>query len=342
MADEAEPLRVGILGVGWHGGSHLANFAAEPRVEMAALCDVDESRLAERAAELPGARTFTDWRELVAWEGIDAVVIALPDMLHRDPAVAACEAGKHVLCEKPMALSVADAEAMAAAAREGDGAFLLNLSNRWIPAFAKGRELIDSGSVGQVRYVFARLANRIDVPTERLPWLARSHLAHWIGIHRLDIARWWIGREAVRVRAVQRTGVLAARGFDAPDFYQATIEFDGGAVLSLEGNWILPPGFPGLVDSKFFALCERGCLDVDRLRSEMVVATGEGFDMTTPTAGRTLDQQAGFTYAACRHFVDCCLTGREPLVTADDGLALARVCCAIVRSAENDGEIVDL
>jgi len=342
MAEAAGRLRVGVIGVGWHGQSHVANFAANPRAQLVALCDINEELLAQRAQPLDGVRTFTDYRQLLACDDVDAVAIALPDHLHRDVAVAACQAGKHVLLEKPMALSVEDAEAVAAAAREADGCFMLNLSNRWMHPFAKGKALVDSGAVGDVRYVFARLANRIDVPTERLPWLQKSHLAHWIGIHRLDIARWWIGQEAVRVRAVQRAGVLEAMGFHAADFYQATIEFAGGAVVSLEGSWILPRSFPSMVDSRFYAVCSRGVIDIDRLRSEMLAASAEGFDLSTPGSGLALDQQSGFTYSASCHFVDCALEGKAPLVTAADGLALTRVLCAIVRSCEADGEIVEL
>ncbi len=335
-------LRVGVIGVGWQGGAHLQNFRANPRSEVAAICDISEELLAKRAKELGGPRTFTDYRELLASQDIAAVAIALPDHLHREAAVAACRAGKHVLLEKPMALSVEDAEAIAAAVREAKSCFMLNLSNRWMHTFAKGKELLDSGAFGEVRYVFARMSNRIDVPTERLCWLVRSHLAHWIGVHRLDIARWWIGREAVRVRAVQRRGVLVAKGFEAPDFYQATIEFDGGAVVCLEGSWILPPSYPTMVDSRFYALCSKGVIDVDRLRSELLVVGSERFDMSTPTDGMVLGQQSGFTYAASCHFVDCALEGKQPLVTAEDGLALTRVLCAIVRSCEADGAVLEV
>ena len=342
MSDSAEPLRVGLIGLGWHGASHLSHFAAYPRARVTALCDLDPERLAEQHKRAPDAQAFTDYRDLLACEDVDAVVIALPDPLHAQPALAACQAGKHVLLEKPMALTVADAEAIASAAGQAGRCFMLNLSNRWMLPFVRGRELVDSGGVGEVRYVFARLANRIDVLTEHLPWLQQSHLAHWIGIHRLDIARWWIGREAVRVRAVERRGVLDAMGYDAADFYQATVEFDGGAVLSLEGSWILPRSFPSMVDSRFYAVCTRGLIDVDRMRSELAVATPDEFQMATPTAGSALGQQTGFTYSAACHFVDCALDGREPLVTARDGLALARILCAIVRSCQEDGAVIDL
>ena len=342
MSDGSRELRVGVIGLGWHGGSHLRNFAANPRSRVAAICDIDEERLSQRAEELGDVRAFTDYGELLACDEVDAAVIATPDPVHRAPAVAACASGKHVLIEKPMALCVEDAEAMAAAARAARGCVMVNLSNRWMYPFARGKELLDSGAVGEVRYAFARMANRIDVPTERLPWLEQSHPAHWIGIHRLDIARWWIGREATRVRAVHRRGLLAARGFDAPDFYQATIEFDGGAVLSLEGSWILPRSHPSMVDSKFYALCTNGAIDVDRVRSELLVTTGDDYQASTPTTGQALDQLGGFTFRAAQHFVDCALDGREPRVTADDGLALARVLCALVRSCEADGAVVEL
>jgi len=342
MSEGTRRLRVGVIGVGWQGGGHLGNFGACPRAEITAICDINETLLAQRERELGGVHTFTDFHDLVACDEVDAVAVVTPDHLHREPAVAACQAGKHVLLEKPMALTVEDAEAIAAAAHEAQGCVMLNLSNRWMYTFAKGRELLDSGAVGDVRYVFARMTNRIDVPTERLRWLRHSHPAHWIGVHRLDIARWWIGREAVRVRAVHRKGVLSLRGFDAPDFYQGTVEFDGGAVLSLEGSWILPRSHPSMVDSRLYALCTNGVIDVDRVRSELLVTTGEDFQMSTPTAGPALGQPGGFTYRATCHFVDCALGGKPPLVTAEDGLALTRILCAVVRSCEADGEVIEL
>lgn len=342
MSNRENALRIGVIGIGWQGGSHLQNIAAEPRARLTAICDLNEKLLAERGEAFGVAHRFTDYRELIACDAVDAVVIVLPDHLHREPAVAALEAGKHLLLEKPMALNVADAEAIARAAERATGKFFLNLSNRWMPAFAGAKAQLDTGKFGPVRYVFARMANRIEVPTERLPWLQRSHLAHWIGVHRLDIARWFIGQEIVRVRAVHRGGVLQGKGFDTTDLFQATLEFDGGAVMSLEGNWILPPSFPSLVDSRFYCLCENGVLDVDRTRSELMVAGPGAFEASTPGAGSFLGQQAGFTLEALRHFVTCCLDDQQPLVTAADGVALTKALCAIVQSCEEDGAVVTI
>jgi len=335
-------LRFGVIGLGWQGGSHLENIGSVARAELVAVCDINEKLLAERARTFRVRHCFTGYRDLVACDEVDAVIVALPDDLHRDSAVAALEAGKHLLLEKPMALTVADAQAIAGAAERGKGHFMLNLSNRWMPAFAAAKVKLDEGEFGPVRYIFSRMANRIDVPTERLPWLQRSHLAHWIGIHRLDIARWYVGREIRRVRALHSKGVLSERGFDNTDLFQATIEFDGGAIMTLEANWILPPSYPSLVDSRFYCLCDKAVIDVDRSRSELAMAGPKSFVMATPGAGNVLGQQSGFTVDALRHFVDCCLDDRDPLVTAADGVALTRALCAIVQSCEADGSVIKL
>lgn len=335
-------LRIGVVGLGWQGGSHLQNVAAEPRARLTAICDIDEKRLAERGEAYGVTRRFTDFRELATCPEVDAVIIVLPDHLHREAALAVLEAGKHLLLEKPMATNVSDAEAIAAAARRAPGICMVNLSNRWMPVFASGKALIESGRLGPVRYIFSRMANRIEVPTERLPWLQHSHPAHWIGVHRLDIARWYVGREVVRVRAVHRDGVLKERGLNTVDFYQATLEFDGGAVMSLEGSWILPPGYPSTVDSRFYCLCSHGVIDVDRMRSEMSVAGPDRFELSATGAGMVMGRPAGFTMEALRHFVDCCLEKKTPLVTVEDGLALTRVLCAVVESCEKDGAVIEL
>lgn len=338
----SQPLRVGVLGLGWQGGSHLANFETLAEAELVAICDRDAERLQARAAEYPGAATYADYEALLANPAVDAVAIVLPDHLHRQAAVAALEAGKHVLLEKPMALSVADAEAVAAAAAEAPGTFMLMLSNRWMYPFAAGKTLLDGGTVGAARYVHARLSNRIEVPTVKLPWLQKSHLAHWIGVHRLDIACWYIDSPPVRARAIHRRGVLEGQGFDTIDFFQATVEFANGAVLNLDGSWILPPGYPSLVESRFYCLCEQGLIDVDRLRSELAVAGPEAYDLSSPTGGVVHGQLGGFTLEATRYFVRCCQTGEHPMVDAAHGVMLTRTLCAIVESAEQDGAVIDL
>ena len=339
---EKAPLKIGVVGLGLQGQKHLRNFSANHKADIRAVCDLDQQRLSESAEAFNVPNSFLDYRDLIKCDEVEAVAVVLPDHMHRDAAVAALTSGKHLLLEKPMAIAVEDAEAMAEAARRSSSCFMLNHSNRWMYPFARGKQLLDSGEVGALRYIFARMANRIVVPTELLPWLKKSHPAHWIGVHRLDIARWWAGSEVARVRGVQRYGVLRERGYEAPDFFQATIEFRNDVVMSLEVNWILPPDYPITVDSKFFALCSNGVIDVDRARSELMIGKSDSFDLSTPADGASLDQTSGFTFAASRHFVDCALNDTNPLIGAEDGLALTKALCAIVESCENDGKVIEL
>ena len=146
----------------------------------------------------------------------------------------------------------------------------------------------------------------------------------------------------IRVRGVHRYGVLKESGYDAPDFFQATLEFGNGTVMSLEVNWILPPSYPGMVDSKFYALCSKGVIDVDRFRSELNVVKPQEVIMATPADGPSLGQVSGFTFAAARHFADSALDGTPPLADMGDGLKLAKTLCAVVDSCNNDGRVIEL
>ena len=172
-----DQVRLGVIGAGMQGISHLRQFARHPLVELRAICDINDELLKSSAEIFGIPLQFTDYGELVAGDEVDAVVIVLPDHLHRDAAVRALEAGKHVLLEKPMATNLDDAAAIEAAAANSDRCFMLNLSNRWMYAFSEGRKILDGGAYGEVRYLFARMMNRIDLPTQLLPWLQNS--AEW-------------------------------------------------------------------------------------------------------------------------------------------------------------------
>ena len=107
------------IGVGNMGGSDLSNFVSHPRTKVVAICDVDKKMLAKAAAGLPGVRTYTDWREMLAKEGdrIDSVNVAVPDHLHAAIAISAIRARKNVYCQKPMCHDVAECRVLTQAAK---------------------------------------------------------------------------------------------------------------------------------------------------------------------------------------------------------------------------------
>jgi predicted dehydrogenase len=334
-------LRVGVVGVGIQGESHVKCYQSLPHATVTAICDANAQRLQEVAARYGVPATCGTYEDLFARDDVDVVSIVLPDHLHRDAAQKAFAAGKHVLLEKPMATTVPDAEAILAARDRAGKRLMVNWSNRWMMAFAQTKAALDAGELGDPLYCYARLNNTLYVPTKMLSWSASTQLPHWLICHRLDIARWYFRSEAVRIRAVRRFGVLRDMGIDTPDLYQATVEFANGCVGNFESCWILPDSLPWIVDSKFELICTKGYVNIDPLVPAHVKATADKHTLPGFLFGDVMGQPHGFVRDAIEHFVDCVLDDREPLITGEDGLAMARTLCAIVEAA-GTGEAVEL
>lgn len=334
-------LRYGIIGAGVQGTAHVKCACAAPNCELVAICDRDEVK-AHTAGRQSGVELLpTDYHALLAMDEIEAVSIALPDHLHREAAEAAFAAGKHVLLEKPMATSVADAEAILAAQRASGKKLMVNWSNRWMHSFAQTKEALAHGELGDPLYCYARLNNTLYVPTKMLSWAGDTRLPFWLICHRYDIARWYFGAEAKRVHAVCRSVKLRHMGIDTPDLYQATVEFTNGCVGNFESCWIMPESMPYMVDSKFELICTEGYVNIDPARPNFVVATqSKQLDRGT-LFGDVMGVPVGFVYQAFQHFVNCCLRDETPLITGEDGLAITKALVAMVKSAET-GEVVDV
>jgi predicted dehydrogenase len=202
MADDR--IRVGIIGLGaWGSRAHLPAFAAHPEVDVLALADPDE-QAARRAAEAHGVgRVVTDAGALFRDPGeLDAVVIATPDDTHRDLVMAAFDTGLHVLCEKPLAYTVAQAEEMAAAAERSRRIAKIGFLFRHSPVVTRMRELVEQGLIGEVQ-LFEHIgvnAQFID-PNRPMHWkMRRAHAPGGVyveyGAHTIDLALWFGGRLA--------------------------------------------------------------------------------------------------------------------------------------------------
>ncbi|MCE5216088.1 Gfo/Idh/MocA family oxidoreductase [bacterium] len=334
-------LRYACVGAGLQGEGHIKIIAALPNTELLAVCDVNEERAKAAAERYGAARALANYEEVLADPTVEAVSIALPDHLHREAAVKALQAGKHVLLEKPMATSVTDAQAIYDAQQASGKTLMVNQSNRWMSSFWSTHEMLEAGRFGDPMYVYARLNNTIYVPTKMLSWSANTRLPFWLITHRYDIARWYFGSEAKRVNAVSRSVVLKGMGIDTPDFYQATVEFENGCVGNFESCWIMPESLPHMVDSKFQLICSKGYVNVDAAQPVHMVADAESYQNRGFFSGDVDGEPRGFVFDAISHFVNCVLRGEEPLVDAHDGLMITKALTAMVESAEK-GQPVDL
>lgn len=249
-------LRAGVIGAGGIVREGHIPALRKAGVEVAAICDPNRRRARELAAACGVPHVFGTHRELLAHGGLDLVTIGAPNVVHAPAALDALRAGLHVLCEKPIATSSADARRMAAEARRRGLLLGVNQHMRFAPAARLLREAVASGSLGDVYLVDARLTRQSGIPGYG-SWFTRRDLAGAgalfdIGVHMLDLALWLVGfprvervRGAVGARLGPRRIGLGwwgdkprTRGvFDVDDTALATLSLSGGGVLRLHVAW---------------------------------------------------------------------------------------------------------
>ncbi len=323
------PVSLAIVGAGLWGRNHALALTTHPRAAVALVCDRDEAR-ARQAGETFGCAWTTSLEEVAA-SPVEAVTIATPDHLHRDPAIAMLEAGKHVLVEKPLATTVADGTAMVAAAARAGVFLMVDFHARWHPLFMGAKAYVERGDLGPPVMAYARLSDTIHVPTEMLAWGGQSGPEWFLFPHTMDIVRWLFEREPVEVYAKGRRGVLEARGIPCWDAIQAIVEFDGGAFCTFETSWIVPNSYTNVVDNRLSLYGERGGLE---LRNEPALwAFTDRFH--TPFSSESVTRYGkvwGFQYESIRYFVDCVADRRPPESTGHDGLVVTAMIQAVLTS----------
>ena len=334
----------GSIGTGLWGEMHAKVYSSSPGVEFKAVCDLREDRAKEIAEKYGAKDYYSDYIELLERDDISAVSIATPDFAHTEIAIAAAKAGKHVLIEKPLATSVEDCERILAAVKEaGDIKFMVDFHNRWNPPFVNTKSAIEQGQLGKPMLMYIRLSDTIFVPTGMLSWAPKSEVVWFVGSHAVDLVRWMFNDEVIKVYAVSRSEVLKGRGIDTPDFYEAILEFRNGGVATVENCWILPDSLPTVIDFKCQVVGSEGAVYID-LSSNGVIRQYTSEKASNPDVlvlptihGRPM----GFAIESIRHFVDCVINDKEPMVTGEDGLAATRIIAAMQESSKK-GEPVNL
>jgi predicted dehydrogenase len=269
MNPDQPVLRVGLVGYAFMGAAHSQAWRTAPhffdlplRPELTALAGRDASRVREAAERLGWASTETDWRRLVERDDVDLVDVCTPGDTHAEIAIAALDAGKHVLCEKPLANTVAEAEAMAAAAARAAARgvrSMVGFTYRRVPAIALARQLVAEGRLGTIRHVRAQyLQDWIADPAAPMSWRlekdkAGSGALGDIGAHIVDLTQHITGQRLTGVSALLETFVrerpLPAAGgsltgvggegtgtVTVDDAAVFIARFDGGALGSFEAT----------------------------------------------------------------------------------------------------------
>ena len=247
-AQNQRKLKLAFIGTGHRTWAHIQVLKAIPDFEVVALAD-PTAEFRDRAASLAGAgvRTYSSYPEMLAKEkDLDGVVVVTPNFLHAEATIAAIASGHHVLCEKPMATSIEEANQMIAAAEQAGKTLQIGLQMRYDPLYEKVAELVRTGEIGTVQYVAGNLFRGdwnprswryIDPQTGvATNWRFLTHTAGSSlmedGIHELDVLNWMIGNRVARIYATGGNNVLKDR--ETIDHAGLLVDYENGIKLAFE------------------------------------------------------------------------------------------------------------
>lgn len=248
------PVRIGLIGAGQISGIHQAAYAKIPDAQMVAIADINESaaRAAAEAHQIPNV--YTDFREMLLRDDIDAVDVCLHNNFHRPATEAALEAGKHVYCEKPMAGSYHDAAAMMKAAQRAGLKLSIQLSSLFLDATRAARELIDSGLLGDIFHArstgFRRrgrpFVDGYGTPTFVQKKNSAGGALYDMGVYHIAQMLYLMGNpEVVRItgKTYQKTDIDPAReresGYDVEELGLGFVRFKGDQTLDIIESWAI-------------------------------------------------------------------------------------------------------
>lgn len=331
-----EKLKMAIVGAGTWGENHARIYNDHPCVETVAVCDYNTEKAQRLAAQFGIKQVYSDYREMAAKSGCDAVAIVTPDFLHADIAIACANEKKHILIEKPIATNYEDIHNIVEAIEKNNVRAMVDLHNRWNPPFNVAKQAIDNGDLGEPYSAYFRLNDIKWVATDLLPWAAKSSILWFLGSHSLDTLRWFTGSDVERVYSISREGVLKGMGVDTVDMYMTTLEFKNGCIAQMENGWITPNGNTNINDMKCTILGTKGMINIDTSSHNLISKVTDEKAVTPDIlVSHYVDgSPRGFAYESIRHFVDRLIDGREFSVSLEDAANTSLAILAIFESAQ--------
>ncbi len=332
---------IGVIGYGYWGPNLVRNFAELSDARVVTVCEMAEDRRNLVSRRYPAVETVLDPRELLQNTAIDAVVIATPVSTHFELALQALRAGKHVLVEKPLAMTSEQSSRLIAEAERCQKVLMVDHTFVYTGAVRKIRELVDSKEIGEVLYYDSTRVN--------LGLFQRDISVLWdLAVHDLAIMDYIL---AARPRAVSATAISHVRDQPENTAY-LTVFFDANVIAHVNVNWLAPVKlrrtliggdrkmivYDELEPSEKIKVYDTGITvsdDPEKVRDIRIgYRTG---DMWAPTFNRN---EALSTLA--RHFVDCIEKGEEPLTGGQAGLSVVRILEAAGRSIQENGLLIEL
>jgi len=318
-------IRIGLIGGGGIADMHIAGYRRfADRVVVTAVADTDPATLQRRAAELDAA-PYADYTAMITDADIDAVDICLPHHLHKDAIVRAAAAGKHILCEKPLCLTAAEAAEVRAAVTAAGVTLMCAHNQLFLPPIARAKQLLDAGMLGTVYEVRTTDSFYNDFDPSTMGWRASVKTSGGgelidTGYHPAYLLLHLAGASPVEATAMVSTHRL--KFMEGEDSAQVLVRFDNGVVGHLVTSWAYDPA---ATTERFSAVGELGALRGDERSLTVTLRSGEIQRYTWPEVD---------TYIAeIGHFADCLREGARPPHTEHEGIEVLTILLAAYEGA---------
>ncbi|WP_046178281.1 Gfo/Idh/MocA family protein [Domibacillus tundrae] len=331
-------IKVGIIGCGSIAKHrHIPEYAMNDNVDIVAFCDIIAAR-AHAFADQYNAKAYVDYTELLENEEIDAVSVCTPNSLHAPVSIAALKAGKHVLCEKPMATSNEEAEAMIAAANESGKKLMIGHNQRFVSSHAKARSIIESGELGKIysfRTAFGHGGPEQWSADGEHSWFFDKERAFIgamgdLGVHKTDLLRFLIGEEFVEAAAFVETSAKANSTVD--DNAVCILKSESGIIGTLAASW----SYNGGEDNSTVFYAEKGIMRLEDDPDYSLIIDYKNGNSERHSLGAIQSNEEGqqTDTHVVEHFINSIVEDKTPPVCGNEGKKSLEVILAALESSE--------
>ncbi len=334
-----EKVKVGIIGSGFVSNLHAEAFQEVPQAEIVAACSTDKGHAEDFARKWKAPSALTDYRKLLELKDVDVVAVGIPNDLHREVVVAAAEAGKHVILEKPIAHTLEDADAMIAACKEHQVKLMYAETICFSPKYVRAKQLVAEGAVGDL-YMVKQGEKHSGPHSDWFYDVNRSGGGALMdmGCHGIEWARWMYGKPKIKSVTAHCQLVYHKGRTRGDDNSVVILEFENGAIAVIEDSWARHGG----MDDRCELYGTEGVIQCDLLRgSAMETYSRKGYGYAVEKAGET----KGWTFTVfeeaylygfpqeMRHFIRCVLGEESLRESGEDGRATLEIIYAAYESA---------
>jgi predicted dehydrogenase len=337
-------IRFGIIGCGAIGQRrHIPECHANPHTEIVALCDVRADRVKEVAAKYGVAKTYTDYKQMLKGEQLDAVIVGTPNAFHAEQSIAALNAGAHVLVEKPMAGSLADAKAMIKASDKAKKFLMVGQNQRLAAPHVKAKQILESGRLGKAisfQTSFKHAGPDLWSVDGAASWFFRKPEAVMgvcgdLGVHKIDLMRYLLGQEftevTAKVETINKTDPKTGKPISVDDNALLVVKTDAGVIGTIQISWT---NYGRVEDNGTAIFCENGVLTIATDPQYGVVEHLRDGGKSFHQVGKLATNEVQTGSGVCDLFVQSIRTNTPPAINAYEGYCSLEVILGAMESSK--------